>query len=152
MKSEKATKLFAIILSILMISIIGGCSDDDKDNKVVTPVETTANIEGTLFLPAVQIGNTFVVLVDTDTNGGNGEIKSVTGTCGNSTSVSYQIDSIPSGTYYLYAAVYVVSSSGEPTTGDYLGYYDTGLTEPPAPNAVVPDSGTVTYNISLTEL
>lgn len=149
MKFIKSIKLFVLPLFVLSLLFLIGCGDDDDDDNVTNGILTTADISGTLTLPSVVIGNTYVVLVDTDIDGGNGEVAITTGTCDNSTSVDYSINNVPSGTYFVYAAVYVVSSSGEPQTGDYFGYYDTGLTPPGSANATVPTSGSVTFDITL---
>jgi hypothetical protein len=90
-------------------------------------------------------------LVDNDLNGDNGFVASTTGTCGTATAVNYSISDVPAGTYYIYAGVRVISAPNTaPQSGDYLGFYGGSLTNPPAqPNAEVPASGTVNFDIVL---
>jgi hypothetical protein len=149
MKRMNLIKLLTLFVFILTVSILIGCSDDDDDENINNAPVTTADVNGTLTLPAVAIGQTYVVMIDGDTNGDNGEVKNTVGLCGNSTTVDYTINDVPSGTYYVYAVVYVVSSTGPLTTGDYLGFYGTGASAPGSPNATVPTSGSVTLDITL---
>ncbi len=153
MKSMNLLNFFALLVFILLALFLIGCSDDDDDNNNInnSPV-TTADVNGTLALPATAIGQTYAVMIDNDTNRDNGEVKNTTGLCGNRTNVDYTIDDVPSGTYYVYAAVFIISTTGPPITGDYFGYYGGGTIPPAQPNATVPTSGSVTFDISLIEL
>lgn len=92
----------------------------------VTLVAAANNLSGTLTLPATADGKTFAVILDTDTDGGNGYLSAVMGVCGSSTSVSYSMLCPIPGYYHLYAVVDntgFMSGGGGPTTGDYVGYY-----------------------------
>ncbi len=110
----------------------------------------SATVVGTLTLPAAAAGRPYAVLVDNDTNGDNGSVREVSGTCGSGTEQAYAITNVPAGTYYVYAAVGVVSNLTQgPQTGDYYGFYGTGGSVPGSPNATVPSSGTETLDITL---
>jgi hypothetical protein len=65
----------------------------------------------------------------------------------------FEFDDVPPGTYFLIATVFAVSGgSGPPVAGDYTGYYMREGQERGdvvAPNAVVPESGSVTFNVTL---
>ncbi len=110
----------------------------------------SATVVGTLTLPAAAADRPYAVLVDNDTDGDNGTIRAVFGTCGSGTEQAYTINNVPAGTYYVYAAVGVVSNLQQgPQPGDYYGYYGTGGSAPGSPNATVPSSGTETLDITL---
>ncbi len=114
--------------------------------------EAAATIDGTLYLPADANGKEYVVLVDNDFDGGNGFITATVGTCGSGTTVSYSIADVPQGTYFVYALVRIISEpDSSPCSGDYMGYYDTGSVPPALANAVVPSTGTVTFDINVYE-
>ena len=90
-----------------------------------------ATVVGTLTLPAAAAGRPYAVLLDNDTNGDNGSVREVSGTCGSGTEQAYTITNVPAGTYYVYAAVGVVSNLTQgPQTGDYYGFYGTGGSVP----------------------
>ena len=110
----------------------------------------STTVVGTLTLPAAAAGRPYAVLVDNDKNGDNGTIGEASGTCGSDTEQAYTINNVPAGTYYVYAAVGVVSNLQQgPQSGDYYGFYGTGGSVPGSPNATVPSSGTETFNITL---
>jgi hypothetical protein len=141
----------SIILLVLGTVIIISCdsstsSDDDNTSN--------ATVAGNLVLPLEAPGKNYAVLVDNDFDGDNGQIKLVTGTCGSGTNVNYSISNVPAGTFYIYAAVFVVSDgSSGPQSGDYVGIYGGTLTNPPnQANASVPSSGTVTIDITLEKM
>ena len=114
--------------------------------------EAAATINGDLLLPADANGKEYVVLVDNDTDGDNGWIAATIGTCGSGTTVSYSIANVPSGTFYVYAVVRIVSApNSSPLPGDYIGFYGTGSDPPAQANAVVPPTGTVTFDIDVYE-
>jgi len=112
-----------------------------------------ATVEGKLILPEPAPGREYGVLVDQDFNGDNGFVKYCLGICGSDTAVSYTISDVPAGTYYIYAVVRIVSYSGNPPeVGDYMGIYGGTIDEYPSePNAVVPASGTVTFDIIMSK-
>ena len=130
---------FAVILLIFAQSFLVGCSDDDP----ATPERVvTATVTGTLTLPDAAAGKSYGVLVDTDMNGDNGYVRMGAGTCGSGTNVNYQVDDVPVGTYFVYAAVFTVSDGSQgPQTGDYFGMYGGTLNNPPAERNVTVASG-----------
>jgi len=137
--------MFVGIITILSCDSSTSSNDNNKSNATVT---------GNLILPLAAPGKNYAVLVDNDFNGDNGQIKLVTGTCGSGTNVNYSITNVPAGTFYIYAAVFVLSDgSSGPQSGDYVGIYGGTLTNlPNQPNASVPSSGTVTFNITLDKM
>lgn len=109
-----------------------------------------ATVSGSLTLPSEASGKEYFVIIDSDTDGDNGYVNDTIGTCGSGTTVDYSISNVPAGTYYVYACVRVVSAhDSPPQSGDYFGFYGTGSTEPSEANAVVPPSGTVIFDITL---
>lgn len=114
------------------------------------PMQDSATINGTLYLPAEANGKEYVVLVDDDTDGDNGWIAATEGICGTETTVNYSISDVPAGTYYVYAIVRIVSDpDAGAEKGDYIGYYGSSNGSPSSANAVVPSSGTVTFDITM---
>jgi len=141
-------RMFLILLMACCIIWITGCSDDD-DNPTGGD-DSPASITGTLTLPADATGKPVYVLVDDDDDGGTGWLFEYVGLCGPGTSIGYDIDSVDAGTYYLYAVVYAVNDSGDaPGSGDYIGFYGTGASAPAQANAVVPSTGSATFDITL---
>ena len=109
-----------------------------------------ATVTGTLTLPADASGKEYFIIIDSDTDGDNGYVNATIGTCGSGTTVDYSISNVPAGTYYVYAGVRIVSDhDSSPQNGDYIGFYGTGSDPPDEANAVVPSSGTVTFDITL---
>jgi hypothetical protein len=108
-----------------------------------------ATVEGKLILPEPTPGREYWVLVDEDVDGDNGFVKYSGGVCGSETAVSFTISDVPAGTYYIYAGVRILSHFGTPPEiGDYVGIYGGTIDEyPRQPNAVIPASGTVTFDI-----
>ncbi|MGQ9559344.1 MAG: hypothetical protein ACUVTG_03235 [Candidatus Oleimicrobiaceae bacterium] len=138
---------FAALLGLSGLLNLSSCG---KDASSPTKQEPLPNVVGTLTLPSEANGKSFAVVVDEDTTTANGFVKVTTGTCGAGTQVSYQIQGVPAGVYYVYAVVWVVSTPlTPPTSGDYVGYYGTQGTIPAAPNATVPREGTATFDITL---
>jgi len=141
--SQQKQRFFycGIPLVIFLVAVIGGCSDDDP---VTPPSVITATVTGTLTFPNAAAGKTYYVLVDTDINGDNGYVKMNTGTCGSGTNVNYEVNNVPVGTYFVYAAVFTVSDGSQgPQTGDYFGIYGGTLNNPPAGRNVTVASGGV---------
>ncbi len=140
-----------IIKSVMLLSlpsilvVMLGCGSDSPNGP------SGATVEGRLTLPTEANGKEYWVLIDNDINGDNGYLRAVSGNCGSGTSVNYSFSDVPAGTYYVYAGVRIVSSSDSaPENGDYVGIYGGTLSNAPSqPNAVVPSSGTVTFNITL---
>jgi len=111
---------------------------------------TQTTVNGTLTLPEEAVNKEYVVIVDNDTEGDNGWAAATVGTCGSGTAVDYSITNVPAGTYYVYAVVRIVSAHDSPAEdGDYIGFYGSGEAPPDSANAIVSDSGTVTFDISL---
>ncbi|MCB0589527.1 MAG: hypothetical protein KDD06_29855 [Phaeodactylibacter sp.] len=126
-------------------------ADCSKDNSEPV-VEEPATVSGTLSLPAEAGGSTWAVIFDDDLDGDNGTKLIESGACGPGASVSYSVENVPAGKYYLYAIVYVANEFGNPPgPGDYIGVYGGDFFDNPPnqPNAVVPSTGKVTFNISL---
>ena len=120
MKNQSLLNFFltCILFSLIIFSGIFSCSDDSITN------ESNATIEGTLNLPFEANGKTWAVLIDNDIDGGNGYIKIGMGTCGTGTNISYSIDDIPKGIYYVYALIFIVSDGNQgPQIGDLIGIY-----------------------------
>ncbi len=123
-----------IILSSLAVLCLSACS---LDKTVGTEVI------GTLNLPAaLPAGSTYYVQVENDTYCA---IAWTSGTCSPPTAF-YKISGVFPGTYYIYAWLDEAPADGSP---DYQKYYGgIGLIPPASPNAEVPDSGEVTFNIT----
>ncbi|MCJ7714132.1 hypothetical protein MUO66_06715 [Candidatus Bathyarchaeota archaeon] len=146
---KKLSYLFyIIILALFLIFLYHGCGEDDSP---VNGENGSTTVTGTLTLPAAAASKTFFVAIDYDRNGDNGFKYSVTGTCGAETTENYTISNVAAGNYYIYAVVFVSGDISQgPQSGDYLGFYGGTISNPPnSPNASVPASGTVTFDINL---
>jgi hypothetical protein len=133
---------------MLVLASCGKNSTSPKEEQQSSP-----NVVGTLSLPAEANGKSFAVVVDSDTSNANGFVKVATGTCGPGTKVSYEMKDVPAGTFFVYAVVWVVSTPlTPPKSGDYVGFYGTQGTIPAAPNATVPATGQMTFDITLVVL
>jgi hypothetical protein len=145
---KQTTLNLAIAALLLGLLGIAGCGDDDKGTDSNT---TKATINGTVTLPAAASGKTIFVILDNDIDGGNGVFREAADTCTGAIQYEYSFANVTAGTYFVYAGVYVSGeTSGEPQPGDYLGIYGGTLEAPPAEaNAVVPSTGTVTFDIDL---
>lgn len=142
---------FLMIPTFFLVSLFQGCSKDDN------PVDNTngsTTVKGTLTIPAPAPGKTVYVIIDNDMDGDNGYKYAATGQCDANTSGTYTLDNITAGTYYIYAVVFVVgNTSSGPQSGDYYGVYGGTMNNPPnSPNASVPSSGTVFFDITLEEM
>ncbi|MGD8306739.1 MAG: hypothetical protein PVF17_08810 [Ignavibacteria bacterium] len=140
--------IYPTVILLCLIFIQPGCSSNE--NPADGGIGSTT-VTGTLTLPAVANGKTFAVIIDNDSDGDNGFLYSVTGTCSSGTTLNYSINNVAEGNYYIYAVVFVVGDTTQgPQTGDYLGIYGGTISNPPTSrNASVPSSGTVTFNITL---
>lgn len=133
------------LCAVLILASCGKNSTAPKEDEQRSP-----NVVGTLSLPADANGKSFAVVVDSDTSNANGFVKVTTGTCGPGTKVTYEMKDVPAGTFFVYAVVWVVSTPlTPPRSGDYVGFYGTQGTIPSAPNATVPATGQVTFDITL---
>lgn len=137
---------FVTLLLLIGTISLAGCGDNSTNS--VTP---PASVSGVLTLPADATGEYMYVIIDNDAVASNGHVKKITKSCGPGTYVSYSFDEVPAGTYYVQAAVYTTNSAAhDPSTGDYRGYYGgTGLIAPAEANAVVPNTGSATFNFTL---
>jgi hypothetical protein len=110
-------------------------------------------VSGTLTLPGTASGKPYSVKLFTMDGRANLTATAETsGTTTGNTSLPYAIATVPAGTYFILGFVDVDSSGGTASTpGDYAGWYGhTGDGNPPAAaNAVVPASGSVTFDFSL---
>ena len=95
-----------------------------------------------------------MVAVDDDTTGSNSSARRPDGSyllsyhLVSGTTQDFSIDNVPAGTYFLWAFVDTDSSSSDPTgtceltggpgSGDFLGYFDTGLQPPATANVTAP--------------
>jgi hypothetical protein len=130
-------------------------SSCDSDNSTNGGDKGPADVSGELRLPAKAEGKSWIVIFDNDINGDNGFALAKSGTCGSGTTIHYTIKDVPSGTYFLYACVFVASDGSQgPQGGDFLGIYEGSYPNnvPSEPNAVVPPSGSATFNIDLIEI
>ena len=139
-----------LAIAVLLLGLVGlaGCGDDDKGTDSDT---TKATVNGTVTIPAAASGKTIFVIIDDDFDGGNGVFREATDTCTGAVQYEYEFANVTAGTYFIYAGVYVSGeTSGEPQPDDYLGIYGGTLETPPAEaNAVVPATGTVTFDFNL---
>jgi len=132
------------LFSLIIFSGIISCSD----NKITNGSNVT--ISGVLHLPFDANGKTWAVLIDNDLDGGNGYVRLGTGTCGSGTNISYSVNDVPQGNYYIYSIVYIVGSGNqEPQTGDLIGGYEGNQYNfPPTPNANI-SSNNQNFDIDL---
>lgn len=144
--SKTKNKLVLFLSFLTILAMISSCKKDDDSAE-----PTNATVNGTLILPQEANGKEYWVLIDNDLDGGNGYVSVTSGTCGSGTTVNYSISNVTSGTYYISAGVRIFSApDNPPEEGDYVGIYGgTIINLPGAANAVVPSSGTVTFDITL---
>jgi hypothetical protein len=110
-------------------------------------------VSGTLTLPASAPGKPYTVKLFTmDGRSTLTPTAEANGTTGAGTSLAYAIETVPAGTYFVLGFVDVDMSGGTASTpGDFAGWYGhTGDGNPPAAaNAVVPATGSVTFDFAL---
>jgi len=134
------------------------CNKSEADPEMVCgpmPIDDSslrASVNGTLTLPeAVQAKGT-VALYATPDLAGQPVASDVIASNG-ATPVAYRISRVPGGTYFIFALldVAVDGSGGSLTPGDYGGWYgqDSEGNPPAAPNVVVPESGSVSFDFNL---
>jgi len=143
---NKAHTIPAVVTVFACIFVLLSCGGDDN------PVSSSsARVTGSLTVPASAADKSFTVYVDTDTNPLNGSIRTCGSSCGGSTTSPYALNDVPGGLYYVYGIIRVNSINGMPlVAGDLIGYYGgTGVDPPDTPNASVPSSGTVAFNLVL---
>jgi hypothetical protein len=106
-------------------------------------------------------GRCAMVAVDSDTTGSNGAARRADGSeilayhlvAGSEWTFSFT--GVPEGAYYLWGYVDVDGSASNPTggceitdrpgSGDYFGYFGTGLGPPAAANVHVPHAGGISF-------
>ena len=148
MKIQFLHRFFTLWMLLTLLSVLNfiACSDDDN------PTEPEkATVTGTLNLPEDATGKTWAVIFDNDINGDNGYAALGMGLCGSGTEVTYSVSDVTTGTYYLYAVIFVVSDGSQgPQVGDFIGIYggDYPDNAPASPNAQV-KSATNTFDIDL---
>jgi hypothetical protein len=124
-----------------------------------------STVAGTITLPSDASGRCAMVAVDTDTTGSNGPALGADGAplvvalLVEGASVPFSIDDVPAGSYFLWGYVDADASAtsppadcevmGGPNSGDLLGYWDTGLGPPSAPNVTIPHAGGVSFDFEL---
>ena len=125
-------KYLSLLFSIVLIAAFSGCDAGG----------TRATVTGTLTLPAAATF-TYYVFVENDTYASAAETTGVVTVLANS--VNYSISDVLYGTYYIHAIVDYTDDNAP----EHEGYYG-GITVNPAsvPNAVVPSSGTVVFDIT----
>ena len=131
---------FYTVFILLALLIPAGFFSCSKDNPAS---QATTRIQGILNLPFETPGKTWVVLIDNDLDGGNGYVKLGMGTCGSGSTVSYAVDNVPNGIYYVYAIVFIVGSQNVgPQVGDLIGIYGGQYPDdiPTTPNAEISSS------------
>lgn len=103
-------------------------------------------------LPRDATGKSYFVGIS-DTMGSVPSVAGKTGTVTGS-SITHTFTKVPAGTYYIYAAVDVAGTWSKGTVetvkGDFIAVYMTGAGSamPTSPNAVVPASGTTTFDLN----
>jgi len=124
-------KYLALLFSITLIAAFSGCDAGS----------TRATVTGTLTLPAAA-NFTYYVLVENDAYN---PVAETSGVVTASATVNYSISDVLYGTYYIYAWV----DDDADSKAEHEGYYGGVTVNPPlVPNAVVPASGTVVFNIT----
>ena len=122
-----------LILTITLIAAFSGCDAGG----------TRATVTGTLTYPGAAVTFTYYVWVENDTYNPVAETSGVVAVAANS--VNYSISDVLYGTYYIHAVVDYTDNNA-PEHGQYYG--GVVVTPPLAPNAVVPSSGTVVFDIT----
>ncbi len=121
----------ALLFGIALIAAFSGCEAGS----------TRAAVTGTLTLPAVA-NFTYYVWVENDTYAAVAETSGVVAA---SATVDYSISDVLYGAYYIHAWV---DDDADGAT-EHEQYYGGVTVNPPlAPNAEVPSSGTVVFNIT----
>jgi len=152
------------ILALLPLTVIacagcGGDSDPTTDAAGDVAIDTHPDsplggtVTGTLTLPGTAFGRPLGVRILASAGSAGAPVAQTAEDFSNgTTSQTYSIANVPAGTYFVLGFVDVDGTGGKGSTdGDYVGWYGhTGDGNPPgAANAVVPLSGTVTFDFSL---
>ena len=133
----------------LILLIVGACFCFVGCDNPTSPEQRVTVI---LNLPQPAPGRPWHVGFDDNLDGNYTWYKM--GTCGQEANITLEFDDVPAGTYYLTATVFIMTDgTGPPILGDYTGVYlrrGQELGQLFAPNATVPESGSVTFEITLT--
>jgi hypothetical protein len=138
-----------------------GCSDDggggDGDGDGDGDFSGDEVAMGTITLPADATGACYLVGLDNDSTGASGLVSHAVGEVSGDT-IDFSLTAAP-GDYYIWVIVDLDESAstmgscatadvGPPNSGDYFGYYGTGLGEPSSGNVTLPADGG-TFDITL---
>ena len=139
---KKPSYLPLILLIVWVCFCLLACDSPTSPEQKVTVI---------LNLPQSAPGRPWHIGFDDDLDGDY--IWFEMGTCGQEANITLEFDDVPAGTYYLTATVFVVSDgTAPPIPGDYTGIYlrrGQERRELFAPNATVPESGSVTFEVNL---
>lgn len=125
-------KYLPLLFGIALIAAFSGCDAGG----------TRATVTGTLILPAAA-NFTYYVWVENDTYAAVAETSGVVAVA--SPTVDYSIDDVLYGAYYIHA----VADYTDDGAAEHEQYYGGVTVNPPlAPNAEVPSSGTVVFDIT----
>ena len=116
----------------------------------ITPTINGCSISGTVTLPFVSTGKNWYVIVDNDTNGGNGWVNATSGTTNGTNQFTYNV-AVPNGTYYVYTVVDELNTGmpSGPQPGDYVGFFGTlWPAVPGSPNVTVVCPGGGVFDIT----
>ena len=154
--------LFLGIAALALAAACGPDGDDDDDNA------SNNTVSGLIALPADATGACGMIAIDDDFDPSNGPAQRTNGSflwgfqLLSGSSVTFSYDDVADGSYYIWAYVDAdISDSdpagdceiaGAPTPGDHFGFFDTGLSIPPAPNVEVPHAAGTSYDFALYEL
>ena len=134
-------------------ALVAGCGGGSAATVDGGDTAAAPRVSGTLTLPSESPGKPWSVKLFTmDGRATQTATAETSGTTGAGTSLPYAIATVPAGTYFVLGFVDVDSSGGVSSTpGDFAGWYGhTGDGNPPAaPNAVVPDTGSATFDFTL---
>ncbi|MBT8189220.1 MAG: hypothetical protein HKN67_03885 [Saprospiraceae bacterium] len=142
-----------ILILLISLAIVFSCQDDDDP---LGPEDNTpANVVATLNLPLDVNGKSWHVVFDEDIDPSNGYIYTDNGICGSGTTISFTIEDVPNGVFFVYARVSVNSQFGSPPKpGDLIGIYGGSFVDniPELPNFTIPEKGEVSISIDLMEV
>lgn len=126
-------KYSALLFGIVLIAAFSGCEAGS----------IRSTVTGTLTMPGAATPFTYYVWVENDTYAAVAETSGIVTVA--SSTVDYSISDVLYGTYYIHGWV-DDDADGAPEHEQYYG--GIMVIPPSAPNAVVPSSGTVVFNIT----
>ncbi len=147
--------IIAIIIIYSILFIITGCSEKDKgtNSNNDIPNALVGTVTGVITLPGSALGKMLIVVIDKDLDKNNEPEGYTTCVCSSSRKYEYTFKNYPIGLYYVYAVVYKGNNDeGPPQSGDYFGYYRTGLNEPSSRNVFIGINKTDTCDFVLYEI